>query len=341
MVQPVDADVFCVSEINGFRCKKFGARDSVGILALFHIPRYNILYASRQRNIRAFLPAKNVIQHIHRELVLVFRHQHFVPALLQIIDRSTGRHLQGGYRIRLLIAAVAPECFIFKDNEKSAGRRFAGTDAPHQLQVILLEHMTVGVCLPFHLPAHDFRMLVDIRTLCQHLKLDFDRADFKIADKGINNAALLSGAAQQEIDRLHFKNLDVPVVFGVDNAVFNLFNGKIGSHRIQKFWFGLQSAWPRPFFPLFLFLWCGFPGRFFFFCFSRPFPDNPHNLSHHGRLLILSLLFFTSRFLNRLLFFHRLCGRFLFRNDTYHAPVFQPFEESKDKGRQTLARYTK
>ena len=58
-------------------------------------------------------------------------------------------------------------------------------------------------------PQNLFSMLIDIRPFCQHLKLDFDRADFKIADKGINNAALLSGAAQQEIDRLHFKNLDV------------------------------------------------------------------------------------------------------------------------------------
>ena len=34
-------------------------------------------------------------------------------------------------------------------------------------------------------PQNLFSMLIDIRPFCQHLKLDFDRADFKIADKGI------------------------------------------------------------------------------------------------------------------------------------------------------------
>ena len=67
-------------------------------------------------------------------------------------------------------------------------------------------------------------MLIEVRTLCQHLKLYPDRTDLQVADKGVDNAPLFSGASEQKIDRHDLDQLDIPVILGVDNAVCDFFN---------------------------------------------------------------------------------------------------------------------
>ena len=125
------------------------------------------------------------------------------------------------------------------------------------------------------------------------------------------------------------------MVFGVDDAVFNLVNGEIGGHGIQKLPFMLLSAWPHLFRPLLLLPGLYFLSRFLFF--RRPLADNSYNLRHHGRFLVLGLVLFTDGFSDRLLLFYRFFGRFLFRNHADDTAVFEPFEKSEDEGRQALA----
>lgn len=81
---------------------------------------------------------------------------------------------------------------------------------------------------------HDLGVFIEVRTLCQHLKLDLDRADLQIADKGVDNAPLFSGTSEQKIDRYHLNQLDIPVILGVDNAVCNLFNRQILRYGVEK-----------------------------------------------------------------------------------------------------------
>ena len=165
MVQPVDADVFGMGKINRLWRKKFGAGNGVGVFPLRHIPGNNILHTDRQRNVRAFLPAQDVIQDIYRKFVLVFRNQHLVAALFQIVRCCAGRYLQGGYGVGFLITAAPSHRLVLKDNEKTAGGRFTGADAPHQFQIILLKHPAVGIGFLFHLPADNIRMPVDVGAL--------------------------------------------------------------------------------------------------------------------------------------------------------------------------------
>ena len=85
----------------------------------------------------------------------------------------------------------------------------------------------------FQFLAHRFNVPVDVRPSGQGLKLAFDRGDFQIGHKGIDDVALLSGAAEKKIDGDDLDQLDVPVVSGVNDAVFHLFNGDIAGDLVQ------------------------------------------------------------------------------------------------------------
>ncbi|WP_431606521.1 hypothetical protein [Flavonifractor plautii] len=77
-------------------------------------------------------------------------------------------------------------------------------------------------------------MPIDICPFGECLDLDFDRRYFEIADKGVNNAPLFPGASQKKVDRNDLKYLDIAVIFGIDDTMFNLFNGDIVRQRIER-----------------------------------------------------------------------------------------------------------
>lgn len=59
-------------------------------------------------------------------------------------------------------------------------------------------------------------MPVNISTSGQHLKLQLYRADFQVAYKGIDNAPLFTGAAQQEVNRDYLNNFYITAVPGIN-----------------------------------------------------------------------------------------------------------------------------
>ena len=54
----------------------------------------------------------------------------------------------------------------------------------------------------------------------------------KIGNKGIDDAPLFPGAAEQEVDGDHLHHLDVSVVFRVDDAVFYFADGQVVRYRV-------------------------------------------------------------------------------------------------------------
>ena len=77
-------------------------------------------------------------------------------------------------------------------------------------------------------------MAVDIRPSGQNLELEFDRADLQEAYEGVDNILLFPGASEQKVDGRYFNNFDIAVVFCINNAIFDLPDGKTGSGRIER-----------------------------------------------------------------------------------------------------------
>ena len=76
-------------------------------------------------------------------------------------------------------------------------------------------------------------MPVQVGTLGNDLDLHFDRADLEKRDERVDDVPLLSGAAQQEVDRYNFDNLQVTVIPCVDDAVFDLLHRQVFCHWID------------------------------------------------------------------------------------------------------------
>ena len=91
----------------------------------------------------------------------------------------------------------------------------------------------MGVRFPRQLFPDALHVSVDVRPLGEHLELHLLRRDLEIADEGIDDAALLLGAAQQEIHGHHLHHLDIAAVPGLDDAVGDLLNGHVIRQGIQ------------------------------------------------------------------------------------------------------------
>ena len=118
-----------VGEVDAVRGKELRTGNGVdlGFQPLFLILRNDLADAIRQRH--GAVAAQQVIKRIDCEFIIVFRNQHLVAALLEIIDRSTGRRLQGGDCLLFLVAAF-PACprLIFKYHEEAACSGFPCAD---------------------------------------------------------------------------------------------------------------------------------------------------------------------------------------------------------------------
>lgn len=84
------------------------------------------------------------------------------------------------------------------------------------------------------LPADGIQMPVNVRTLCQCLELHLDRGNFQIGNKRVNDTALLSRAAQQEVDGNHLYNLDIAVISCINDAVLNFLDRDIVRQGIER-----------------------------------------------------------------------------------------------------------
>ena len=85
-------------------------------------------------------------------------------------------------------------------------------------------------------------MAVDLCPACQYLDLQLDGADFQVGYKGIDDVPLFLGAAQHKIDGYYLDDLDIAVVFRVDDAVFNFGNRQIICYRVKAGGLRLLSA---------------------------------------------------------------------------------------------------
>ena len=186
------------------------------------------------------------------------------------------RILQGLDRLILLFGTpgVVPG-FILKNQEETACDRLMGADLLHKVQVILLHQPALLVFFLGHLTAHSVQMPVNIRAASQNLDLQLDGRDLQIGYKGIDDVPLLPGAAQHKVDGNDLYNLHKTMIFGINNAVCDLLNGKIVRHRIDAsrlFLPDVGGPFRRAFFPVRLFcLFARFlDRRLLFRTFLRP-----------------------------------------------------------------------
>ena len=257
IVEPIYTDMPPVGEVDAVRGKELRTGNGVdlGLQPLFLVLRDDLADAIRQRH--GAVAAQQVIKRIDCEFIIVFRDQHLITALLQVVYRGAGRRLQGGDGLIFLAAAFpACPCLIFKYHEEAACGSFPCTDPVNERQIVLLQQAAVFIGLLCHLLLHDLPMPVQVGSLGNDLDLHFDRADLQERDERIDDVPLLSGAAQQEVDRHDLNDLQVAVIPCVDDAVFDSFHRQIFRHGIDVLGCGVTALgfMLLPFLPLALFL---------------------------------------------------------------------------------------
>ena len=179
--------------------------------------------------------AENVIKNLCRGVVLILRGNDLVAALPQIICRRACGRLQRSDCVLFLMAAFgARQRLILENEEKPSCDRLTGAKLPNELQVVFLQDTAARILLMLQLPADGIQVPVNVRTLCQCLELHLDRGNFQIGNEGVNDAALLSRAAQQEVDGNHLYNLDIAVISCINDAVLNLLNRDIVRQGIER-----------------------------------------------------------------------------------------------------------
>ena len=179
--------------------------------------------------------AENVIKNLCRGVVLILRGNDLVAALPQIICRRACGRLQRSDCVLFLMAAFgARQRLILENEEKPSCDRLTGAKLPNELQVVFLQDTAARILLMLQFLADGIQMPVNVRTLCQCLELHLDRGNFQIGNEGVNDAALLSRAAQQEVDGNHLYNLDIAVISCINDAVLNLLNRDIVRQGIER-----------------------------------------------------------------------------------------------------------
>ena len=123
---------------------------------------------------------------------------------------------------------------ILENEKKAPCDCLTGAKLPNELQVVFLQDTAARILLMLQLPADGIQMPVNVRTLCQCLELHLDRGNFQIGNEGVNDAALLSRAAQQEVDGNHLYNLDIAVISCINDAVLNLLDRDIVRQGIER-----------------------------------------------------------------------------------------------------------
>ena len=182
----------------------------------------------------ALLTAENVVEDLTGRFIFIFRHNHRVPTLPQVVGRCSGGGLEGGDGLLFLMASAGTRQFlILEDQKETPGNGLTGAKLLDQLQIVLLKHPAVWVCFLLQLLPHRLHMAVDIRTFRQHLELHLDRSDLQIADKGIDDPALFLGASEQKIDRNDLHHLHIAVVSGVNHTILDFFDGNILRQRVE------------------------------------------------------------------------------------------------------------
>ena len=133
-----------------------------------------------------------------------------------------------------MAAFGAGQRLILENEEKAPCDCLTGAKLPNELQVVFLQDTAARILLMLQLPADGIQVPVNVRTLCQCLELHLDRGDFQIGNKGVNDAALLSRAAQQEVDGNYFYSLDIAVISCINDAVLNLLDRDIVRQGIER-----------------------------------------------------------------------------------------------------------
>ena len=210
-------------EVDTVRRKEFRAGYCVNFRfqTLFPILRNDLPDTIRKRH--GTVPAEQMVERIDGKFIIVLRNQHLVSALLEVIDRSTGGCLQRGDSFLFLVATF-PACpgLILKYHEKATCGSFSGTDLVNEVQVVLLQQTAVCICLLCHLLLHDLSVPVQVSAFGDDFDLHFDRADLQKRDKRVDDIALLSGTAQQEVNGNDLDDFQVSVIPCVDDPVCNL-----------------------------------------------------------------------------------------------------------------------
>ena len=148
-----------------------------------------------------------------------------IVAVEEVLLGSSCRRFQRGYNLCVIAFAIIECGLVLKNDQETSGNRLTGPDGFDEVVVVLLQFPALGISFTLHVPFDCIQVFSDIRFLGEYLNLDLHRTNLQPACKTVNDAFLLTHTAKQEVDGLHFKNLNVSAICQFHDAIANILHG--------------------------------------------------------------------------------------------------------------------
>ncbi len=170
---------------------------------------------------RTFLtgrPIEDRIKNLKQESVLVIVSDDGVVAMLEILFCGLSCRLQCGYDFGIVRLPVVDGLILENQKEPSCDG-ITGTDRLDQTIIIKLEFATLRVGLNFHISLDCVEVFPNVCFLGENLYLNLYRRDLHPACEGRHDILLFTHTSEEEIDRFHLQDLDIPTVCRLNDSV--------------------------------------------------------------------------------------------------------------------------
>ena len=224
MINAVHDDVRAMPQVNTFWCKDLRECDLQVALPGSYLLNLKLPDALVQRDALTSLAIEDGVEDIQQKCVFIFMRNNHIIAVLEVLPSSPGSSFQSGNNLCVVTFPVIVGWLIFKDDEEPACDCLAGPNRFDEVVVVLLELPAFGVILTIHIPLNGIEVLADVSFLGEYLDLELHRADLHPACEGGYDVLLLPDTSQQEIDRFHLKDFDVPIITQMSDAVIDVHN---------------------------------------------------------------------------------------------------------------------
>ena len=149
-----------------------------------------------------------------------------IAALRKISTKVAGGGFERGDDFGVGDIPFVRRGFVLENHEETAADGIAGTKPLYKTDIVPMALAHRCIRLVGGIQPQLVQISIDIRFAGERLELQPHRADFQKAGKRVDDTTLLPWGAQQEVDGLNFQNLDVAVICGVQDAVFDFLDGK-------------------------------------------------------------------------------------------------------------------
>ena len=139
----------------------------------------------------------------------------------------------------IVVRLISADGLILINQKEAPGKRFSGSYVLDQPDVILTQSLTLLIIFRLQLFTDHGDMLIGVRLSGNGLELQLHGRDLQPAGKGRQDIVLLLRRTEHKVNGFDFKDLDIPAIRGLHDAVSDILDRE---KRLNEFkLFGLSS----------------------------------------------------------------------------------------------------